>query len=65
MKDQTHYSISESAEILRVKEPTIRSWISQEILPTIRIGRRVFIKNETIDGILENGFSTKNSCEKL
>jgi excisionase family DNA binding protein len=61
----THFSIPETAEKLRVTIPTIRVWIAQNRLPVIRIGRRVFIKSETIAEILRNGFSTKGDKNKI
>ena len=45
-------------EYLQVKMPTIRSWIMQNKLPVIRLGRRVFIKREVIERILDEGLSS-------
>ena len=44
-------------EYLPVKMPTIRSWIMQNKLPVIRLGKRVFIKREVIERIQEEGLS--------
>ena len=45
-------------EYLPVKMPTIRSWIMQNKLPVIRLGRRVFIKRDVIERILNEGLSS-------
>ena len=45
-------------EYLPVKMPTIRSWIMQNKLPVIRLGRRVFIKRDVIERILDEGLSS-------
>ncbi|SVE32391.1 uncharacterized protein METZ01_LOCUS485245 [marine metagenome] len=44
-------------EYLPIKMPTIRSWIMQNKLPVIRLGKRVFIKREVIERIQEEGLS--------
>ena len=45
-------------EYLPEKMPTIRSWIMQNKLPVIRLGRRVFIKRDVIERILDEGLSS-------
>ena len=45
-------------EYLPVKMPTIRSWIMQNKLPVIRLSKRVFIKREVIERILDEGLSS-------
>lgn len=51
----------EIPEYLPLKMPTIRSWIMQEKLPVIRLGRKVFIKKEVIERIQKEGLSTVSS----
>ena len=53
--NQDIYTVSESAENLRMTESTIRTWILQKRLPVIRLGRKVFIRKETIEKILKDG----------
>jgi excisionase family DNA binding protein len=48
-------SVTEAARALGVKDPTVRSWILQRRLEVVRIGRRVFIKTETIDSLISRG----------
>ena len=41
-------TISEVAHLLRVKQSTIRSWIHQNRISVVRLGRNVRIKNEDV-----------------
>ena len=50
--------VYECSQMLRVKEPTIRAWIQTKKVPVVRIGRRVFIKRETVEKILQEGLIT-------
>jgi excisionase family DNA binding protein len=52
-------------EYLPVKMPTIRSWIMQNKLPVIRLGRRVFIKRDVIERILDEGLSSVSNGEEI
>ena len=52
-------------EYLPVKMPTIRSWIIQNKLPVIRLGRRVFIKRDVIERILDEGLSSVSNGEEI
>ena len=52
-------------EYLPVKMPTIRSWIMQNKLPVIRLGRRVFIKRNVIERILDEGLSSVSNGEEI
>jgi len=51
-------TVEEVAEKLRMKEPTIRDWIYSKKIPVLRIGRRVFIRRETVERILQDGLIT-------
>ena len=55
-------SIDEFIETIPVKHSTARAWIHQGRLPVLRIGRRVFVRQSTIEQILEGGLeSIKNA----
>ena len=45
--------ISETAELLRLKESTIRSWILKRKIPFVRLGRRVFVRRADCDRLIE------------
>ena len=42
--------------MLRLNQQTVRNWIDAGSLPAIRVGRRVRIKREDLDRILESGY---------
>ena len=43
---------AEMADMLRMKESTIRSWILKRRIPFVRLGRRVFIRRSDIDELI-------------
>ena len=49
------YTAEEVRVALKVKMPTIRSWIYQERLPVIRAGRSVRILESVLTKIIEEG----------
>ena len=49
------YTAEEVRVALKVKMPTIRSWIHQERLPVIRAGRSVRIRESVLTKIIEEG----------
>jgi len=48
-------SIKEMLTYLPVAEVTIRSWIFQQRLPVTRLGRRVFVRRETLEKLMQGG----------
>jgi excisionase family DNA binding protein len=49
-------TVAEVAELLKLNQQTVRNWIDAGSLPAIRVGRRVRIKREDLNRILENGY---------
>ena len=47
--------------IIPVSMPTVRSWIFQEKLPVVRLGRRVFVKEEVLEKIMAEGLDSVES----
>ena len=45
--------ISETADLLRLKESTIRSWILKRRIPFVRLGRRVFVRRVDCDRLID------------
>ena len=41
--------------------PTVRSWIFQEKLPVVRLGRKVFVKEEVLEKIMAEGLDSVES----
>ena len=46
--------------ILPVSLPTVRSWIFHKQLPVVRLGRKVFIKEEQLEIIANEGINIDN-----
>ncbi len=49
------FTADEVREALKVKMPTIRSWIHQGRLPVVRAGRSVRIRESVLTKIIEEG----------
>ena len=49
------FTADEVREALKVKMPTIRSWIHQGRLPVVRAGRSVRIRESVLVKIIEEG----------
>ena len=49
------FSVPETAKAWSVSRHSIRKWIHEGRIPTVRMGRRVFVKESTIASIIENG----------
>ena len=58
------YTAEESRLALKVKMPTIRSWIHQGQLPVIRAGRSVRVRESVLVKIIEGGLEAvkENNC---
>jgi excisionase family DNA binding protein len=50
------YSVPATAEILQLKEPTIRKWLLLRKLAYHKVGGRVLIPESEIQRILEQGY---------
>ena len=49
------YTAEEVRVALKMKMPTIRSWIHQQRLPVVRAGRSVRIRESVLNKIIEEG----------
>jgi len=47
--------------IIPVSMPTVRSWIFQKKLPVVRLGRKVFVKEEVLEKIMADGLDSVKS----
>ncbi len=52
-------TVAEVAETLKLNQQTIRNWIDQGSLPAVRIGRRVRIRREDFQALLEHPYGAK------
>jgi excisionase family DNA binding protein len=55
MRDSGLLSVPESAEYLGLKVPTVRAWILRRRISFVRLGRRVFLRKETLDRLIAEG----------
>ena len=54
------FTADEVREVLKVKMPTIRSWIHQGKLPVIKAGRSVRVRETVLIKIIEEGLESIN-----
>ena len=48
-------TVLQSAELLTVKEATVRAWIWRRRIPYVKVGRSVRIRREVVDELLQRG----------
>ena len=53
-------TIPETAQQLNLSNSTIRSWIWQRRIESVRVGRVVRIRQSAIDAVIENGIIPAN-----
>ena len=53
IKNITFYTIQETAEALKVTPQTIRAWIKQGRLKSIRIGKPIFVTEKDLKEFLQ------------
>ena len=46
-------NVQETAELLRLKESTVRNWILRKRIPYVKLGRRVFIRHADVIEIID------------
>ena len=61
MKRSNLIAAKQVPHIIPVSMPTVRSWIFQEKLPVVRLGRRVFVKEEVLEKIMAGGLDSVES----
>jgi len=55
MKNTKLIAVKLIPSILPVSLPTVRSWIFQNKLPVVRLGRKVFVREEVLEKIQLEG----------
>lgn len=53
------YGIPEAAKFLGISPWTLRKWIGERRVPSLKLGKRVMISREAIDRILSEGIQTQ------
>jgi len=59
--DKKYLSIKEIAEILSVSEKTVRRWIKEKQIPTIRILGCIRVPKEALDKFVKMGYNISGS----
>jgi excisionase family DNA binding protein len=54
MEQRQLLDVAETAEMLRLKESTIRSWILKRRIPFVRMGRRVFVRRADAQRLIDS-----------
>jgi excisionase family DNA binding protein len=54
-------TVADVAELLRLNPQTVRNWIDQGSLPALRIGRRVRIRREDFQALLDHGYTGRRA----
>ena len=49
-------NVQETAKLLGVKPVTIRKWIFERQLPHVKLGRRVFVKLQDIQALIDKNY---------
>lgn len=57
MKQEPPYTVPETATVLNLSVPTIRSWIAQGRIGHIRLGRAIRVPVSEPARLLEEGFT--------
>jgi excisionase family DNA binding protein len=52
-------TVAEVAELLKLNQQTVRNWIDRGELAAIRVGRRVRIRREELERLLQNRYEPK------
>jgi excisionase family DNA binding protein len=51
-------TVAEVAEILKLNQQTVRNWIDQGSLAALRVGRRVRIRREDFQALIDHGYTS-------
>ena len=51
-------SLEEVQKYLPVQMTTLRLWVFKKHLPTVRLGRRVFVKESVVEKIINEGLES-------
>jgi excisionase family DNA binding protein len=54
-------TVAEVAELLKLNPQTVRNWIDQGSLSALRIGRRVRIRREDFQALLDHGYTGRTA----
>jgi excisionase family DNA binding protein len=49
-------TVAEVAELLKLNQQTIRNWLDEQKLPSLRVGRRVRVLRSDLDQFIAHGY---------
>lgn len=52
-------TVADVARILKINEQTVRNWIDRGELPAFHVGRRVRVRREDFEALLERSYTGK------
>ena len=58
MKQSKLIAVKQIPSIIPDSLPTVRSWIFQQKLPVVRLGRKVFVREEVLEKIEMEGLES-------
>jgi excisionase family DNA binding protein len=64
MSESDLLTVPETADLLRVKISTIRSWVCQRKIPYVKLGRLVRIRRRDAEALVESSI-VKATCTNL
>ena len=65
MKQSNLIAVKLIPSILPVSLPSVKSWIFQQKLPVVRLGRKVFVREEVLEKIEMEGLETVTAGLKI
>ena len=57
MAEDEFFTVSEIASLLKLNQQTVRNWIDQDKLKSVRVGRRVRVRQRDLEQFIEAGAS--------
>lgn len=56
MSNDEFMTVAEVASVLKLNQQTVRNWIEAGALPALRVGRRVRVRRQDFDQLVERGY---------
>jgi excisionase family DNA binding protein len=63
-RDQKLLDVTETAELCRLKVSTIRRWVANRRLTSIKLGRRVLFRRRDIEALIERSIVPARSSNQ-
>ena len=63
MADDEFMTVAVVATVLKLNQQTVRNWIEAGTLPAVRIGRRVRIRRQDFDQLVDRGYRAGSASQ--